>query len=176
MVFTNRRQSSLFSMFFPPTAAPVLHIFTDGSFDPASRHGGWAFVACRAGVEVASGFGGVSQTTNNTMELMALLQAARWLHQSAGAEPAVLWSDSGYAVEGCNRLMPIWRNNGWKVICANAHRRRRTIPDRDLWQAVDVELDRNPLITVAWCKGHSGLVGNERADALAETGRLSIRT
>lgn len=155
---------------------PPLHVFTDGSYHPASRHGGWAFVACRDGVEVAFDHGGVAQAANNRMELMALLQAACWVHQSAADAPAVLWTDSGYVVEGCNRLMPIWRNNGWKVICANAHRRGRTIPDRDLWQAVDVELGRNPFIAVVWCKGHSGLVGNERADALAETGRLSIRT
>lgn len=160
----------------PFTPVIHLHVFTDGSYDPASRHGGWAFVACRDGAEVACDFGGVSQAANNTMELLALLQAVRWLHQAAGGEAAVVWSDSGYVVEGCNRLLPIWRNNGWKVICANAHRRRRTIPDRDLWQAVDVELGRNPLITVAWCKGHVGLAGNERADSLAETGRLSVRS
>ncbi|MCM2472734.1 ribonuclease HI [Rhizobium sp. CG5] len=158
----------------PVIPVSALNVFTDGTFDPASGHGGWSFVACRGDLEITFDHGGVPQTSNNAMELMALLKAARWLHQSAGAEPAVLWTDSLYVVEGCNRLRPIWRNNGWTVISANAHRRRRSIPDRDLWQAVDVELGRNPLITVAWCKGHSGLVGNERADALAETARLSM--
>jgi ribonuclease HI len=150
-----------------------LHIFVDGCFEPKSRQGGWAFVACRDDVEIASGFGGVENSANNAMEAMALLQALLWVDRNASAEPAIIWSDSRYAVDGCNNLRLIWRHNGWKKIDPNQNARRRTIADAEIWKAIDAQLDRNRLLTVSWCKGHSGNDGNERADQLAELGRLS---
>lgn len=146
-------------------------IFADGCFEPRSRQGGWAFAAYRDGQEIASGCGGVTDTANNTMELVALSNAAQWIEVNARDEVIILWTDSVYAVNGCNRWRHIWKNNGWKKISPNAKTRNRAIPDADLWKAVDALLSRLPLVTVAWCKGHSGLAGNERADELAEIGR-----
>jgi len=151
-----------------------LHVFTDGCFDPGSADGGWAFVAYRDGVEIASGCGGIRKTANNATEIAAVLEAASWIGGNAAGEPAVIWSDSLYAVRGCNLLLPIWRGNGWKKIDANPNVRRRTIADVGLWRAVDLLLTQNALVTVDWCKGHFGIDGNERADALADKGRLSI--
>ena len=159
-----------------PDARGELHVFVDGCFEPGSRHGGWAFVAYRDGVEIASGFGGAKDTANNTMEVTAVLEAAIWVNRTAADAAAVIWSDSVYAVEGCNGWRPIWRNNGWKKSNPNGKARNRVISDAKIWKALDVQLTQNPMIGIAWCKGHSGTDGNERADALADQGRRSIRS
>lgn len=158
-----------------PDSRHGLHVFVDGCFDPGAGHGGWAFVAYRDGVEVASGFGGVKNSSNNAMEVTAVLEAAIWINGTAADVTAVIWSDSAYAVEGCNSRRPIWRNNGWKKSNPTGKARNRAISDAKIWKAIDIQLSENSLISIAWCKGHSGTDGNERADALADQGRRSIR-
>ncbi|MDW5313250.1 ribonuclease H [Rhizobium sp. PL01] len=163
---------------FDPAASPDiqhgLHVFADGCFEPGSGYGGWAFVAYRDAVEIESAFGGIRDTDNNAMELTALLQAAAWINSHAACDPAVIWSDSVYAVRGCNQWRPIWKNNGWKKIGANTKVRNRTIANPELWKAIDHQLQHNDLMTIAWCKGHSGIAGNELADRRADQGRLSM--
>lgn len=158
-----------------PETPNGLHVFADGCYEPNSGQGGWAFAAYRDVVEIASGFGGVQDSTNNSMELIALLKAAMWVNTNALGEPAIIWSDSLYAVKGCSSWRHIWKNNGWKKIVPNANARSRIIANQELWKAIDLQLSRNPLISIAWCKGHFGIEGNERADELAENGRLSIQ-
>ncbi|WP_429126410.1 ribonuclease H family protein [Ensifer sp. 4252] len=153
-----------------------LHIFTDGSYEPTSGKGGWAFVAYRDGAEIASEFGGAQSSADNTMELTALFKAALWVNGNASGERAIVWSDCVYAVNGCNSWRHIWKNNGWKKIVPNAKARSRTIANVELWMAIDLQLSRNPQLAIVWCKGHSGLVGNERADILAALGRQSARS
>ncbi|MFY7928311.1 MAG: RNase H family protein, partial [Oligoflexus sp.] len=58
-------------------------------------------------------------------------------------------------------------SNGWKRVRANSHERRRPIPDAILWQELDALLERNPQVRIQLCKGHSGIAGNENADAAA---------
>ncbi|MGM4909882.1 ribonuclease H family protein [Rhizobium sp. 768_B6_N1_8] len=152
-----------------------LHVFVDGCYEPGTRQGGWAFVAYRDGVEIASGFGGVENSANNAMELTSVLEAAIWINRTAEGVAAVIWCDSVYAVDGCNSWRPIWRNNGWKKSNPGGKARNRAISDAGLWKAVDIALSQNPLIAIAWCKGHSGIEGNERADELSDQGRRSIR-
>ncbi len=130
-------------------------------------------MAYRDGAEIASNFGKVLQTTNNATELIAVLKAVIWINGTAPGAHAIIWSDSVYAVKGCNHWRHIWVNNGWKKIVPQANARSRSIANAELWKAIDLQLRRNQLLTVAWCKGHAGLVGNERADELAQAGRLS---
>ncbi|MBB3966744.1 ribonuclease H family protein [Rhizobium metallidurans] len=151
-----------------------LEIFTDGCCEPGSRDGGWGFVVYRDGVEIASGCGGAAGTANNAMEATAVLKAAEWANIHAAEAKVTIWSDSVYAVKGCNEWRPIWRNNGFKKITANSRLRSRGIADADLWRAIDTALSGSATITVSWCKGHVGTEGNERADRLADSGRLSI--
>jgi ribonuclease HI len=86
----------------------------DGCYEPGSGHGGWAFVVYRDTAEIASGFGGAEDSANNSMELTAVLRAAIWINSEASGEPVTIWSDSVYAVKGCNSWRHIWKNNGWK--------------------------------------------------------------
>ncbi|MBO9192667.1 ribonuclease HI [Rhizobium sp. 16-449-1b] len=152
-----------------------LEIFTDGCCEPGSGNGGWGFAVYRDGLEIASGYGGADETANNAMEATAVLEAARWVNaHAAEAVVVTIWSDSVYAVKGCNEWRPIWRNNGFKKITANSRLRSRGIADADVWRAIDAALSRSTAITVSWCKGHAGTEGNERADRLADSGRLSI--
>ncbi|WP_244423959.1 ribonuclease H [Phyllobacterium sp. YR531] len=147
------------------------HVFVDGCFKPVSQNGGWAFVAYRDSMEIACDFGAVANSSNNATEAVAVLQAMRWINANIAVEPAVIWSDSVYAVTGCNYWLPIWKANGWKKPAPNPNLRRRTIANDVIWKEIHGELSRNPLISIVWCKGHSGIPGNERADALADEGR-----
>lgn len=158
-----------------PGDANGLQLYSDGCYEPRSDTGGWAFIAFSDGLEIASGHGGIAGTSNNAMELVALLEAARWINANAPGESAILWTDSAYAVNGSLYWRQIWKNRNWRKKGADPKARSRPVPDAELWKAIDAELSRNTLLTVAWCKGHSGLAGNEHADLLAEEGRLSAR-
>lgn len=152
-----------------------LEVYSDGCYEPRSDTGGWAFIAYRDGVEIASGHGGTARSSNNAMELAALLEAARWLNSNTGGEAAILWTDSAYAVNGCLHWRHIWKNRNWRKKGADPKARTRPVPDAELWKAIDAELSANELIIVTWCKGHAGLAGNEGADRLAEEGRRTVR-
>lgn len=168
----------------PMTAADIgqlseagdrVQIYADGCYEPQSQTGGWAFVAYRDGLEVASEFGGRERSSNNAMELMALLQAVQWLNANGVGERSILWSDSAYAVNGCNHWRHIWKSRNWRKQGPNPKARSRSIANPELWIAIDHALSKNQRVDVAWCKGHSGISGNERADSLAEFGRsLSV--
>lgn len=153
------------------SAGHRFEIYADGCYEPSDQSGGWAFVVYRDGQEVASDFGHVARSSNNATELMALLRAATWVEANAPDEPSILWTDSFYAVNGCNQWRPIWKSRNWRKKGPDPNARSRNIPDRGLWIAIDAVLSSNKSIEVAWCKGHSGIPGNEKSDALAERGR-----
>ncbi|MDW9358954.1 ribonuclease H family protein [Sinorhizobium meliloti] len=143
-----------------------LHIFADGACEPNPGPGGWGVAVYRDGVEVASDHGGDADTTNNRMELTGLLrgiQAAKAL----GA-PAVLWCDSQYAVKGANEWMHNWKKRGWKKPG------NEELKNIELWQSIDAALSGADQITIRWCKGHAGIIGNERADELSNIGIASV--
>lgn len=142
-------------------------IFADGSCKPATLTGGWAFVVYQNGREIYSDSGAETGITNNGFEVLAVLKALTWLDDKDQNTGAVIRTDSRHVVEGCQRWRSIWRGNGWKRINANSRVRKRPIPDKKLWQEVDRLLLSNPEIIIEWCKGHSGLDGNDQADALA---------
>lgn len=144
-----------------------LHIYVDGSFSPDTKTGGWAFVVYRNGIQSTSSSGRVDAQGNGQMEVLALQQALEWIVGSAIDEQVVVWCDSHYVVDGCNRLLKFWRTNGWKRVTANPRQRKRSIPDRELWRSVDHSLARHTSTTIMWCKGHSENTGNEQADKLA---------
>lgn len=151
----------------------LCHVFTDGSFDPKSKTGGWAFAVFRGSDQIFATFGAEERTANNTMELLAILKACEWLADNSAGEAAVIHTDSAYAVNGCTRWRHIWRSNKWRKRTPNGQGRSRSVPDAAYWQAIDLLLNQNPTIKIEWCKAHVGVEGNEVADRLAERGRLA---
>jgi ribonuclease HI len=153
----------------------ILNIYADGSFDAVSRSGGWAFVVVEADREIHVAQGTMTGSSNNSLEVLSVLNAISWLEREAPTMPVIVWTDSAHVVEGCSRWRRIWRGNGWKRVRSNSHERRRAVPDVKLWQQLDVFLERNPHVRIALCKGHSGIPGNDHADMAARAALMSIR-
>lgn len=146
----------------------MIRIWTDGCCleNPGGR-GGWAFVVEQKGKVIHRASGGDAATTNNRMELMALIEALRWL----GNGRADVWSDSKYVVDGAMRWMYGWKKRGWR----RGGRRGRPQPVKnvDLWQEVD-RLLSGSLVSLQWVKGHDGKRFNEEADQLASRAAYNV--
>ena len=131
-------------------------IYTDGACSGNPGPGGWAWAVAPEGVPC--GYGGKARTTNQQMEIMAVLQALR-----SNAGPVTIVSDSTYVVN-CfrDKWYAKWLKNGWK------NSQRQPVANKDLWQPlVEIYLARQPEITFRWVKGHSGDKMNDLVDELA---------
>lgn len=152
-----------------------VHIFADGACEPNPGAGGWGVVVYRDGVEVFSQSGGNPETTNNQMELTALLVAIERGIVLRNDTAITIWSDSQYCVNGVNDWLAGWKRNGWNRKKPNSpNRSAGEIKNLELWQAIDAALEDIPKFggfSIRWVKGHDGVTGNERADELAEMGR-----
>lgn len=143
-------------------AAPVA-IYTDGACKGNPGPGGWGALLLSRGREREI-YGGESQTTNNRMELIAVIRALESLKRSAMVE---IYTDSQYVKNGIETWIRVWKRNGWKTSA------RKPVKNADLW----LELDRLAAahrITWHWVKGHAENVGNQRADELANRGAASV--
>lgn len=144
-----------------------IHVFADGACEPNPGPGGWAYVVVIDGHEAHSASGAAPATTNNRMELAAVLAALEWIAENAAGRPVALYSDSQYCVQGCNEWRHGWKRKAWR-------RGAAPVLNADLWQAIDAALvDRPQALT--WCKGHAGVRGNVRADKLAGEALATIK-
>lgn len=146
-------------------------IFTDGSCWPnPGGMGGWGALVILDGENMRHFLkGGETNTTNNRMELLAVIEAFKFLK-----EPCIvdLVSDSKYVRNGITKWIHGWKKNGW-MTSAYGGRPPAPIKNKDLWEQLD-RLVQHHQIKWKWVPGHSGVSGNEQADQLAREGREDL--
>lgn len=135
-----------------------IDIFTDGGCSGNPGPGGWAYVLIKNGEMLTYASGSSAQTTNNIMELSAVINA---LESSILMEfnEINLYTDSQYVKNGITTWIFSWKKNGWKTASKDP------VKNRELWEKLDV---LNGRIKVNWCwvKGHAGIKYNEMCDSL----------
>lgn len=142
----------------------MLKIWTDGSCLGNPGPGGWAFVATN-GQNTAERSGGERNTTNNRMELMAVIRALTAAHRHSEIE---LHTDSQYVKNGMQSWLKNWKKNNWHT--AN----KKPVKNQDLWMQLDA-LSGAIKIHWHWVRGHNGDEINERCDELARTAAEKLK-
>ncbi|MCU7926146.1 MAG: ribonuclease HI [Candidatus Thiodiazotropha sp. (ex Dulcina madagascariensis)] len=137
----------------------IVKIFSDGACKGNPGPGGWG-VLLRYGKHEKQLFGGEPETTNNRMELMAVIRALQSLKKKSRVR---VTTDSQYVKNGITQWIHNWKRNGWKTAA------KKPVKNADLWQALDTEVLKHQ-VEWQWVKGHAGHSENELADALANRG------
>ncbi len=137
----------------------TITIYTDGGCSGNPGPGGWAYVVSTEQGVVASSSGGEMQTTNNRMELTAVIEALRFVYGAYHPDSVTLCTDSQYVRQGITSWIYNWKRNGWKT--AN----KKPVKNKDLWQVLDKAREYLNIDWV-WVKGHSGIELNEMCDSL----------
>jgi len=140
---------------------PEVQLFTDGACSGNPGPGGWAFVLRhpKSGKEIERS-GAERHTTNNRMELLAVIRGLETLRRATSVE---LVSDSVYVGRGLSEWMPKWKANGWR---RRDGKRWAEVKNEDLWRTLDALLARHQ-VRFTHVRGHAGHPENERCDALA---------
>ena len=134
----------------------IVYIYTDGACKGNPGPGGWgAVLKYSDSVKEIKGF--VPNTTNNIMELTAVIKALRSLTRSC---EIIITTDSNYVKDGITEWIHQWKKKGWKTST------KKPVKNKELWQALEEETHRHE-IKWEWVRGHSGHPENERADELA---------
>jgi len=139
-------------------------IYTDGACSGNPGPGGWGSVLLYNGHRKELS-GGERSTTNNRMEMTAVIEALDALRRSCRI---VIHTDSTYVMKGMTEWMANWKRRGWKTAD------RKPVKNVDLWQKMDAALARHE-VEWRWVRGHSGVPENERADELARRAIPDIR-
>jgi len=134
-------------------------MWTDGACKGNPGVGGWGAWMRAAGKEREL-CGGERETTNNRMELTAVIEGLKALNRPCAV---TLHVDSQYVMNGVKSWMAGWKRNGWRT------RDKKPVKNQELWMALDEQVARHQVEWV-WVKGHAGDPGNERADELANRG------
>ncbi len=141
---------------------PIVTIYTDGACKGNPGPGGWGAWLC-SGKHERELWGGEAQTTNNRMELTAVIEALSALKTRSQVK---LFLDSEYVRNGITSWIHNWKRRGWRTAD------NKPVKNVDLWERLDAQVQAHN-IEWCWVKGHSGDPGNERADALANQGVLA---
>ena len=141
----------------------LVEIYTDGACKGNPGPGGWgALLRCNGHEKEL--FGGERDTTNNRMELTAVISGLVALSRPC---QVIVYTDSQYVKNGITEWIHNWKKRGWKTAA------KAPVKNADLWQALDASCGRHE-IEWRWVKGHAGHEFNERADSLANRGVDSI--
>jgi ribonuclease HI len=137
----------------------AVEIWTDGACKGNPGPGGWGALLKLGAVEKTL-HGGEPLTTNNRMEMLAVIEALGALKRPC---KVLLHVDSQYVMKGMTEWIHGWKQRGWRTAD------KKPVKNADLWQRMDEEVSKHS-ITWKWVKGHAGDPGNERADLLANRG------
>jgi ribonuclease HI len=146
-----------------PASGAIVRIYTDGACKGNPGPGGWGALMKWNGHEREL-FGGEGNTTNNRMELLAVISALAVLTRPCEIE---VFTDSQYVQKGIAEWISSWKRRGWKTAD------RKPVKNADLWMRLD-ELAGKHSVRWHWVRGHAGHPENERADGLANRGVLSV--
>jgi len=138
------------------TYSNIVYIFTDGACRGNPGPGGWGALLRYKGREKKI-YGAEAYTTNNRMELLAVIRALTVLKHTCQVE---VTTDSQYVKRGISEWLPTWKRNGWK------NSQKKIVKNKDLWEKLDEETKRHT-VNWHWVRGHSGHVENTLADSLA---------
>ena len=139
-------------------------IYTDGACSGNPGPGGWGAIL-RSGAHEKEIWGGEPATTNNRMELLAVIRALNTLKRSVNVR---VHTDSQYVQKGISEWIHGWKARGWKTAA------KAPVKNADLWRALDEARERHQ-VKWLWVRGHSGHAENERADELARRGVDAVR-
>ena len=147
-----------------------IEIYTDGSSLGNPGPGGWGAVITEGGKIIKEIGGFDKNTTNNKMELTAVIEAVLYIHKHHKTDIVTIFADSTYVLTGITSWIHNWEKNGWRT--AN----KKQVMNQDLWKEL-IELVRNYDNKIIWqkVKGHSGHVHNDRADEIATSKALLQR-
>jgi ribonuclease HI len=140
-----------------------IEIYADGACKGNPGVGGWG-VWLKAGAHEKSLYGGEALTTNNRMELTAVIQGLQALKKPSHVR---VYTDSSYVQKGMTEWLAGWKLKQWRTAD------KKPVKNADLWQQLD-DIAKPHQIEWIWVRGHAGNAGNERADALANQGVLTV--
>lgn len=140
----------------PTDTRPRVRLYTDGACSGNPGPGGWGYLLV-SGPHTKEGSGGTKHTTNNRMEMTAVIEG---LNALKGPSIVHICTDSQYVLKGMTEWLPGWRKRGWK----NAQ--GKPVENKELWENLSAAASRHT-VTWEWVKGHAGHPENERVDALA---------
>lgn len=139
-------------------------IYTDGACSGNPGPGGWGSVMMYNGHERELS-GGDADTTNNRMEMVAVIKALESLSRPCAVK---IYTDSVYVMKGITEWIEQWKKRGWKTAA------KKPVKNVELWQRLELAVERHD-VSWEWVKGHSGVPGNERADELARDAIEGVR-
>jgi ribonuclease HI len=142
-----------------PDARPTVHVYTDGACKGNPGPGGWGALLLAGGREKEI-YGGERETTNNRMELTAVIRALEALTAPSEVD---LHTDSQYVKQGIETWIHNWKRNGWKTSD------KKAVKNAELWRELESQAARHR-VRWHWVKGHADNAGNLRADELANRG------
>jgi ribonuclease HI len=140
-----------------------IELFTDGACSGNPGPGGWGAIlrhTTAAKTHEKEFNGGEAQTTNNRMEMQAVIEGLSALKERCRV---TVYTDSQYVIDGVTKYMRNWKLNGWRTST------KKEVKNIDLWEQLDTLLPQHD-IQWMWVRGHNGHIENERADALARAG------
>ncbi len=137
-------------------AGEEINVYTDGGCSGNPGRGAWAYVALQSAAEriIHQASGSVVMTTNNRMELSAVIEALHWAQTQHGYRQVALFTDSQYVKRGISEWIHTWQSNNWKTSA------KKPVKNRDLWEQL-LQLQERLTIGWHWVAGHAGHHYNE---------------